>query len=67
MEALVGVDAVHGQIRGREIIGPGDDVEEAAATWEGSAQASEGAMVGENMDAQPVTLPSCVAAISVVM
>ena len=49
---LVGVDAVDRKMRDREIVGAGDDVEEAGRPFRRVGAGIEGAVVGEHVDAQ---------------
>ncbi len=49
---LVGVDAVDRQMGDREVIGAGDDVEEAGRPFRRIGAGVEGAVIGQHMDAQ---------------
>ena len=49
---LVGVDAVDRQMRDREVVGPGDDVEEAGRPFRRIGAGVERAVIGEHVDAK---------------
>jgi hypothetical protein len=49
---LVGVDAVDGEMRDREVIGAGDDVEEAGRPFRRIGAGVERAVIGEHVDAK---------------
>ena len=64
---LVGVDAVDRTMRDREVVRPGDDVEEPRRPFGGIGAGVEGAVIGEHVHAQRRDFAVAPRGISVVM